>query len=1234
MNKHLPQKLLLSTIICCLLLGITQLVNAQAKTWLGLTNNWNLATNWNPGGVPGSGNNVTIPAVGGTILFAPKLSANANCGTITFSGSTTISSATGAEVLSVGSSITINSGISATISTNVALTVATTFNVSASTSSLLVSGIVSGSSAITKTGTGVLTLSALNTFTDIVTVSSGTLRLGASSSGANSPLGNQSSGTSVTSGGVLDLNGFTISNTEALSLTGSGYLGNGTLTNSTGVQAFYTAPVVLTGNTGIGVVNAPINLNNITGAFTVTKIGVGDLIFGSGISTLNALAINAGLVKANNNLLFTATSTSLTVNAGTLDMGTFALTVSSSYVGGAATGQVLTSNTGTTPLTANLNWSPLVNYNNASGGQTLVAGSFPGGMQLSNSSGTQTASGNVVAVSGLNITGNTILQMAGFQLSGTTITTLTGAIIEMGAGDITFDDFTGLSGLVRFSGVANGKAIPAGTVEYNGASQTLGAGYYNNLIINESSGDATIDPYNPSGVNGTLTLTSGILNMGTDFSVNGGIVRTAGFLAGDQYSNLTLGGGSGNAAPLYFAPGSAIGFLTLSHTATATTTLNTDLSVYGGVNFGSVNDVLNFNSRHVTLISDGNGTAYIGQAFTPVSGATNVTAERFIGSGSRAWRLLTIPLTGVGTIRDAWAGGVAPNPNAALGGETTGNGTLITGNGFTSGAAANPSGFDWFTGLGSATTSSIRSYTSANGWTSVNTPSPISAPAEQGYMLYVRGDRTVADASSFGITTLRPTGTLKQGSQPFSIPTDPYVVVGNPYPGAIDIEAMYLNAGNSTKIARNFWIWDATLGSAGAFRVISWDGISAYNMTGGSGTPTDYLVANSGQAFFVQRTGGGILAIEESNKTTNVPQVLFRNAVPAKVKANKGTGSRPAQPADSGVSNLAIQLYTATTAGVPEKLLDGATARFNDIYTDGINNAFNAAKLNNFNENLGLFRSNKYLSIESRPFPTVTDTLFVPSWNLKQQNYALLFTPANFNGINQTAYLVDRFTSTQQIINLNGVATTYSFNVSSNPASSSTNRFIVVFAAAVPLPVTFIKIGVLLSNNDIMVSWNTATESGIKNYVIERSSNGTDFSQVGIVAAQNSPASAAYQWIDKTPAAGNNFYRIRSVDESGKTSYSSIALVSLDGKNGIQVAPTLITNRHFTLSLYGEAAGNYDLLLTNTAGQQVFHGVIKHLGGDNNREIDFGNTTFAAGIYNLSVSDVAGILHNFKLVIK
>lgn len=107
-------------------------------------------------------------------------------------------------------------------------------------------GIIAGTGTITKQNTNTLTLSAANTYSGLTTVSAGTLRMGNASA-----LGSVGAGTTVTSGGTLDLNGFSVG-TEAITVNGAGAGGKGAVVNTGPSQINAIRTLNLTGNTTLG----------------------------------------------------------------------------------------------------------------------------------------------------------------------------------------------------------------------------------------------------------------------------------------------------------------------------------------------------------------------------------------------------------------------------------------------------------------------------------------------------------------------------------------------------------------------------------------------------------------------------------------------------------------------------------------------------------------------------------------------------------------------------------------------------------------------------------------------------------------------------------------------------------------------------------------------------------------------------------------------------------------------
>lgn len=93
----------------------------------------------------------------------------------------------------------------------------------------------------------------------------------------------------------------------------------------------------------------------------------------------------------------------------------------------------------------------------------------------------------------------------------------------------------------------------------------------------------------------------------------------------------------------------------------------------------------------------------------------------------------------------------------------------------------------------------------------------------------------------------------------------------------------------------------------------------------------------------------------------------------------------------------------------------------------------------------------------------------------------------------------------------------------------------------------------------VVVSWSAENEKSLSHFVVERSVDGKNFSDVATVFASGDAAgSATYSYKDKTPASSTTTisYRIRMVEASQQTSYSSVTSVRMprEMESGVTIA--------------------------------------------------------------------------------
>ena len=199
------------------------------RTWngAGLTANWSAGANWIGGVAPVAGDGLIFPASATSKISVNDLSGSPAFDSIQIAGSGYTFS---------GNAIRVHYGITATYAgsdqafpLDIGLTRAQTFSVTQATGSLTLTGKISGSYALTKTGSGQLKLSGDNSgLSGALTVSGDRLYVNTASAPGTGAV-------TVGSGSSLVINASGANTfTNAISLSGYGVSGSGAVQNDAG----------------------------------------------------------------------------------------------------------------------------------------------------------------------------------------------------------------------------------------------------------------------------------------------------------------------------------------------------------------------------------------------------------------------------------------------------------------------------------------------------------------------------------------------------------------------------------------------------------------------------------------------------------------------------------------------------------------------------------------------------------------------------------------------------------------------------------------------------------------------------------------------------------------------------------------------------------------------------------------------------------------------------------------
>jgi hypothetical protein len=135
-----------------------------------------------------------------------------------------------------------------------------------------------------------------------------------------------------------------------------------------------------------------------------------------------------------------------------------------------------------------------------------------------------------------------------------------------------------------------------------------------------------------------------------------------------------------------------------------------------------------------------------------------------------------------------------------------------------------------------------------------------------------------------------------------------------------------------------------------------------------------------------------------------------------------------------------------------------------------------------------------------------------------------------------------------------------------------------------PLPVELVSFTGKAENGAARLSWTTASEQQNKGFEVERRTDQSEWQTLGFVAGHGTTNQRhSYAYLDRTPVAGNNYYRLRQLDADGKSVYSQPVTVQL-GAIAFTLSPVPASA---VLTLNGLGDGQHTAEIYNARGQRV-----------------------------------------------
>jgi hypothetical protein len=174
--------------------------------------------------------------------------------------------------------------------------------------------------------------------------------------------------------------------------------------------------------------------------------------------------------------------------------------------------------------------------------------------------------------------------------------------------------------------------------------------------------------------------------------------------------------------------------------------------------------------------------------------------------------------------------------------------------------------------------------------------------------------------------------------------------------------------------------------------------------------------------------------------------------------------------------------------------------------------------------------------------------------------------------------------------------------------------------AALPLNIISLTGWNVPNQNENELQWVTATEENTDNFVVEKSTDGENFTVIGQQeAAHFSSAQKTYTLYDNQPNMGNNYYRVRENFNVGPSNLTNVINVPLDKKITIANIYPNPTTGNLNVAFETSEAGMVHLEVYDVLGRLVVSG--DNAVNEGNNTIIVNTSVLTAGSYFIRLID-------------
>jgi|GEM_PF-2920229 len=419
-------------------------------------------------------------------------------------------------------------------------------------------------------------------------------------------------------------------------------------------------------------------------------------------------------------------------------------------------------------------------------------------------------------------------------------------------------------------------------------------------------------------------------------------------------------------------------------------------------------------------------------------------------------------------------------------------------------------------------------------------------------------------------------GVLNQQSVtvPLTHGTSGYSLIGNPYAAVVDWSKV-TKTSNVSAVVR---VWNPSCRQ-----------YSTYDGTEGVNGGTKFIAP--GQSFFVQTANNSSPSVTftEASKvtigtsTSTMSKVMSVNNGNLDRTGLVGAETTTTLTEEEEPARIRVQLVRNETENADETLVvlkNGGEAAFtgSDVARMGGESVFLSSQSTDAKE-LAINYMPHISNIEK-----VGLTINADNGGAYTLRFILTDIPAGY-----VVKLKDKLLNT--LTDIANEGTVYALNIDkSNAATLGNGRFELQVTPPTTLPVTFTAFTGVKTNAGVALTWKTSSETNNSHFDLQRAGENQAFTSIGAVPANQT---GVYNLLDKSPLAGNNYYKLVQVDKDGTpTAYEKLVVVKYDlnasADSDMLIYPTVVET-NFTLKYAGGLSSErYTLKIADVTGKELY----------------------------------------------